>query len=228
MATGYLPFLLIGAAGYVYFMMQTLKDESFLQEVNKEQQIEGIQNLSTQCDSFYRNISRRLRGGMREKVINIYAEKQALIGYYSQVKDDLIKQKIVEQALNLVIVYFKLIYNYNVRAKEIYTINVDKIEERLRINRKKKECLTNPNAIADIERALELDERLMGKINSEKNELEMVHSKMDYIESAIVTFKHQIISNSDSDPALSEIDNVVNEAMALDNVLSNRNNKMKL
>ncbi len=227
-ATGYLPLLLVGAAGYVYFVLQTAKDEDFLREYNIEQKVEGIQNLSTQCDRFYMNILRRLPNGMREKLKNIYVEKQALMGYYSHVKDDPLKQKIVEQALNLVMVYFKLMYNYSVRAKEIYTVNVNKVEERLKNNRRKKDFLKNPGAMADLEKAIELDERLLEKIRNEKNELEMVHSKMDYIESAIVTFKHQIISNTDSDPVLSDIDSVVNEAIALDDVLSNRNNRMKL
>jgi hypothetical protein len=158
----------------------------------------------------------------------VYSEKKALMCYYSQVKNDPLKQKIVEQALNLVIVYFKLMNNYNIRAKQVYTANVNKVEERLKNNRRKKDFLKNPKAIANIEKAIELDERLIQKINNEKNELEMVNSKMDYIESAIVTFKHQIISNTESDPVLSDIDTVVNEAIALDDVLSNRNNKLRL
>lgn len=224
----YLPFLLVGAAGYIYFIMQTIKDESFLEDISKEQQIEDLRELSIQCDQLYNNIAKRLPGGMREKLKNIYIEKQSLVRYYSHAQEDPIKQKIVAQALKLVIVYFKLLHNYSIRSKDIYTVSVKKIEDRLSVNRRKKEYLTNPKAIADLEKAIELDERLMEKINNDKNELEMVRSKMDYIESAIVTFKHQIISNSDSDPEISEIDNVVNEAMSLDNVLSNRNNKMRL
>lgn len=228
LATNYLPFLFVGAAGYIYFIMQTFKDESFLEDLNKEQQIEDLRELDIQCDRLYINIYKRLPDGMKQKLMNVYNEKKSLVGYYSQVQEDPIKQKIVAQALKLVIVYIKLLHNYSVRAKDIYTVSVNKVEERLRANRRKKELLANPKAIADLQKAIELDERLMGKINNDKSELEMVRSKMDYIESAIITFKHQIISNSDSDPAISEIDNVVTEAMALDNVLSNKSNKMKL
>ncbi|NLD50923.1 MAG: hypothetical protein GX660_27590, partial [Clostridiaceae bacterium] len=31
-----LPFILIGAAGYIYFVMQTLKDEGFHKELQEE------------------------------------------------------------------------------------------------------------------------------------------------------------------------------------------------
>lgn len=226
MGTGYLPFFLVGVAGYIYFVMQTVKDEDFLEEFNLEQKVEGIQNLSAQCDRLYTHLVRSV--GAKGKIKSVYSEKKALMCYYSQVKNDPLKQKIVEQALNLVIVYFKLMNNYNIRAKQVYTANVNKVEERLKNNRRKKDFLKNPKAIANIEKAIELDERLIQKINNEKNELEMVNSKMDYIESAIVTFKHQIISNTESDPVLSDIDTVVNEAIALDDVLSNRNNKLRL
>ena len=228
LATSYLPFLLVGLAGYVYFVMQTLRDEKFLQDFNNQQLIEGIQNLNIESNRLYRYVSVKLRAGMKEKVTNIFREKEALMNYYNNVKDDTIKQKIVEQALKLVLVYFKLMYNYSIRIKDIKSLNASKVEERININRMKKENLINPKAKEDIEKALELDERLLERINSEKNELEMVHSKLDYIESAIVTFKHQIISNSDLDPEISEIDNVVNEAMALDDVLLSRRGRMKL
>ena len=228
LATTYLPFLLVGLAGYVYFVMQTLRDEKFLNDYNNQQQIEGIQNLNIESNKLYRYVSGRLRAGMREKVTNIFQEKESLMIYYNNVKDDLIKQKIVEQALKLVLVYFKLMYNYSVRIKDIKSLNTGKVEERINNNRMKKENLINPKAKVDIEKALELDERLLERINREKNELEMVHSKLDYIESAIITFKHQIISNSDLDPEISEIDNVVNEAVALDNVLLSRKGRIEL
>lgn len=228
LATTYLPFLLVGLAGYIYFVMQTLKDEKFLHNYNNQQQIEGIEDLNIESNRLYRNISVKLHAGMREKVTNIYKEKESLMMYYQNVKEDTIKQRIVEQALKLVIVYFKLMYNYNVKIKDIKNFNAGKVEERINYNRNKKENLVNPTAKVDLEKALELDERLLERINREKSELEMAFTKMEYIESAIITFKHQIISNSDSDPEISEIDSVVNEAMALDNVLLSRKDRMKL
>jgi len=75
---------------------------------------------------------------------------------------------------------------------------------------------------------VELDEKLVEKINKEKSELEMISSRLDYIESAILMFKHQIMSNEDLDPDIKEIDTVVNEAIALDNVLSKKNEKLIL
>ena len=73
-----------------------------------------------------------------------------------------------------------------------------------------------------------MDEKLVERIEKEKSDLEMISSRLDYIESAILMFKHQIISNNDLDLDIKDIDTVVNEAIALDNVLSNKNKKLVL
>ncbi|HOQ36101.1 MAG TPA: hypothetical protein PK033_05335 [Acetivibrio sp.] len=226
--TGSLPFLFIGAAGYVYFLMETMKDEKFLKRFNEEQQIEDIHDLNEKCNALYMSLVRKLPGGMRERIKNIYNEKQVLVSYFSQDNSDPLRQKIVDQAINLVIAYFKLLYHYSLRIKQLNSINVNKVIERINNNKRKIEFLNNSAAISNIEKAVELDEKLVEKINKEKSELEMISSRLDYIESAILMFKHQIMSNEDLDPDIKEIDTVVNEAIALDNVLSKKNEKLIL
>ncbi|HOM01826.1 MAG TPA: hypothetical protein PLH43_03220 [Acetivibrio sp.] len=229
LTTQNLPFFLIGAAAYIYFMYQTLTDPKFVKEFNADVQIEGIQELNEECNRLYQNAFRALPGGMRERIRNVYKEKQALVMYYVQTNSDPIKQSIVEQALNLVIVYFKLMMNYNMRIREINSVNAQKFIERINANKKKQEFLTNPKAVEDLQRAVELDEKILERIQNQKIELEMISSKLDYIESAILMFKHQIVSNSNADPIVEDIDNVINEAIALDNVLtSHRNEKLRL
>jgi len=101
--------------------------------------------------------------------------------------------------------------------------------ERINANKRKLQLLTNPKAVEDLERAVELDEKIIERINNEKIELETISSKLDYIESAILMFKHQIISNASTEPIAEDIDNVINEAIALDNALtSHRNEKLRL
>ncbi|HHV28270.1 hypothetical protein [Acetivibrio mesophilus] len=229
LVTDSLPFLLVGAAGYIYFIMQTLKDPEFMKEFNKAMQFEGIQDLNQECDRLYQNVFRRLPGGLRDRIRNVYKEKQALVAYYVQTNSDPIKERIVEQALNLVIVYLKLMHNYNIRIREVNTVNAKRFIDRINANKKKQEFLTNQKAIADLQRAVELDEKILERINNEKSELQMISSKLDYIESAILMFKHQIVSNTNSDPIIEDIDNVVNEAIALESVLtSHRNDKLRL
>lgn len=223
------PFLLIGAACYIYSVIRTLKNPRFMAEFNREIQFESIQDLNEECNRLYQNAFKRLPAGMRERIRNIYKEKQALVAYYVRTKSDPVKQRIVEQALNLVIVYFKLMLNYSIRIKEVNSANVQKIVERINANKRKLQLLTNPKAVEDLERAVELDEKIIERINNEKIELETISSKLDYIESAMLMFKHQIISNASTEPIAEDIDNVINEAIALDNALtSHRNEKLRL
>jgi len=67
--------------------------------------------------------------------------------------------------------------------------------------------------------------KIIERINNEKIELETISSKLDYIESAILMFKHQIISNASTEPIAEDIDNVINEAIALDNALTSHRNE---
>jgi len=97
--------------------------------------------------------------------------------------------------------------------------------ERINANKRKLQLLTNPKAVEDLERAVELDEKIIERINNEKIELETISSKLDYIESAILMFKHQIISNASTEPIAEDIDNVINEAIALDNALTSHRNE---
>lgn len=227
--TGFsLPFLFIGAAGYVYFIMQTMKDEKFLKEFNDEQQIEGIHNLNEKCNGLYLSLLRKLPPSMRERIRNIYNEKETLVSYFSQDNSNPLRQKIAEQAINLVMAYYRLIYHFTQRSQQLSSININKVMDRINNNKRKMEFLSNSAAVLNVQKAVELDEKLIERIQKEKSDLEMISSRLDYIESAILMFKHQIMSNEDLDPDIKDIDTVVNEAIALDNVLSNKSNKLVL
>ena len=47
--TEYIPFMLVGAAVYIYFVLQTLKDEKFNKELTEEDIIDDIQELNIRC-----------------------------------------------------------------------------------------------------------------------------------------------------------------------------------
>jgi hypothetical protein len=222
------PFLFIGAAGYVYFIMQTMKDEKFLKEFNDEQQIEGIHNLNEKCNGLYHSLLRKLPPGMRTRIRNIYNEKEVMVSFFSKDDSNPLRQKIAEQAISLVMAYYRLIYHFAQRSKQLSSININKVMNRINNNKRKMEFLSNSAAVLNVQKAVELDEKLIERIKKEKSDLEMISSRLDYIESAIITFKHQIISNEDLNLDIKDIDTVVNEAIALDNVLSNKSNKLVL
>lgn len=223
------PFLLIGAAGYIYFIMQTLEDENFKRELSEEAKKNSIQKLNEECNRLYSSMSRRVPDVMYKKIQNIINEKDDLISFYHQNRSDQLRQKIIEQALKLVAAYIKLVYDHSTRIRELETIKVGKVTERINNNSRKLDFVKNQNARDNLQRAIELDKRLLERINAERSEVEMISTKLDYIESAILMFKHQIVSSDSEDPLEEDIDNVVNEAEALDNVLTQKKNgRLKL
>jgi len=54
------PFLLIGAACYIYSVIRTLKNPRFMAEFNREIQFESIQDLNEECNRLYQNAFKRL------------------------------------------------------------------------------------------------------------------------------------------------------------------------
>ena len=67
-----------------------------------------------------------------------------------------------------------------------------------------------------------MDERLITRLKDEKKELERIGVKLDYMESTVNVFKHQILSSVENEEMLEQLETVVNEAEALDTVLEER------
>lgn len=227
-ATRYIPFALIGAAGYIYFVLQTLKNGKFQKENQFEEKYDSIKKLNEDCNKLYSDTFNKIPAVMQNKIDGILKEKNELIMFFKRNSSDQLKQKIVEHALKLVVVYLKLIYNHSIRIKELNSINIEQLMERISNNSRKNSFLKNIKAQENLQRAIEVDKKLLERVKSERNKLEIISSKLDYIESAILMFKHQIISSDSADPLASDIDNLVNEALALDNVLQNKDEKLRL
>jgi hypothetical protein len=218
--TGYLPFTLVGMAAYVYFVMQTLRSDAFNREYSQEEKLDGIQQLSRECRELYNRLYRRINKNLRQKLTGVLREKDQLMSFFEKNSEDPLKQKIIEQTLNLVIAHINLTYNYSVRLGELSTINLARLKERIDNNNRKLGFLKSYDAVLELTKTIEMDEKLVSRINEERNELEKISVRLDYIESTISRFKHQIISTDSSDPEVADIESVINEAAALDNVLS--------
>jgi hypothetical protein len=223
----YPPFLLIGLAGYVFFVIQTLRSDDFRKEVSTEETVDRIRSLNAECTKLYLESRRRVTRSVDSRIKQMMAEKEDLMREFSDNTEDVIKQKIIEQALSLIKAYIKLMVNFTVRGNELIDIDVNKIKDRINANNRKMGFMRDPNAIADMQRAIDMDQKMLDRIEAEKGELERVSAKLDYMESTIRMFKHRMLTSDEEDGAFSEIEDIVNEATALDNVL-NENRKSRL
>lgn len=220
----WLPYLLAsaGAAAYTGLVIRMAKSGSFKEEYRLAERLDGIYDLSRESSALYRRISGRLSKKQRIKAIKVLKQKEELMNHFSRYEDDPVRQKITEQALKLVMAYFNLACSYCDRMRDLSQQNFDELSSRINVNNRKLGSLKNYQAVIELTKTVEMDEKLLKNLQDEREHLEMVNVRLDQIESAIVAFKHRILSNDLTDPEAEEIENTINEATALDNVLSER------
>lgn len=223
--TTLLPYV-FGTAGvlaYTAGVIHTARSSEFKEELKLSEKLDDINKLSWQCNSLYRQVSRRLGRNQRIKTAKVLKQKEELVTYFDRYNEDPIRQKIVEQALKLVIAYFNLAVNYCDRMGDLSQQNLNELVARINLNNRKLGSLKNYQAVLELTKTVEMDEKLLRNLKEEREQLEMVNVRLDRIESSIVGFKHRILSNDISDPESDEIENAINEAVALDNALNEHN-----
>lgn len=209
-----------GVAAYVVAVYRTATSRKFRDEVTLSEKLEGIDKLSWECNSLYRRVSRSLGKTLRMKAVGVMKQKDELMNYFNKYSEDPIKQRIIEQALKLVMAYLNLASNYSDRMRELSQQNLNELHARINTNNRRLGSLQNYEAVLELTKTVEMDEKLLKSLKEEREELEMVNVRLEQIESTIVGFKHRILSSELSDPETEEIETVINEATALDNALN--------
>lgn len=228
--TEYLPFALVGVAAYLFFVLQTLNDKALDRNDLENEKIDNLLELDVECNDLYYEARKVIDKQYLKKMEETHQDKDELMELFHNDQDNYIKQKVIEQVLKLVMAYIKLLSEFGQRRNEMALFNTSQLVESINENERRLKHLKDNQAIDDMQRAIEMDRRVLAGIEQEKKELERISVRLTYIESALKTFKHQIISSENTDEMMTtEIDNIINEAAALDNVLSSRRNeKLKL
>jgi hypothetical protein len=215
--------LLAGAAGtaaYTAGVVGTLKSADFKREVELSEKLDDISRLDRECSRLYKNVYSRLGRDLRIKVGRVMKQKAELLRCFDDHIEDPMKQRIIQQALKLVMAYIRLAGNYADRMRELSRQNLNELVHRINVNNRKLGSLKSYQAVLELTKTIEMDERLLQSLKDERKELEMTNVRLDQIESSIVGFKHRILSSDTSDPETEEIENAINEATALDNALN--------
>lgn len=209
--------------------LRALGGGNFQAELAREEKLDDIRKLGRECGELYRGMAGKLDRSLRSKATGIIKQKDELMRYFDRYSGDPLKQKIIEQALNLVAAYLNLLYTYSVRVGELSTEALNELRRRINYNNRRIGALKSYEAVLELTKTVEMDEKLLRKMEKEKVELESTNVRLDYIESTIRSFKNRITSPESMDPASEEIEDAINEAAALDSVLSERSkNRMRL
>ncbi|EGD47705.1 hypothetical protein Cpap_2108 [Ruminiclostridium papyrosolvens DSM 2782] len=212
-----------GFAVYLAMVIQSMFSNNYKEEVKRKEKKKEINDLNRQCNRLSaqaRNLSNPIQ---KQKLRKIMQDKNDI--FNSQKRGDeysYLKEKIVEQSLKLVISYTKLMTNYSIRSKEISEINISDLMNKINANRRKVCFMKDDRMLDDINNIIEMDEKAIERVKEERNELERIHARLDYIESMLNMFKHQIISSIESEEMVEKLETAVNEATALDSVLQER------
>lgn len=224
----FLPFLLIGLAGYVYFVLQTLGSADFQKEVSVKETLGEIKKAGEECSRLYKQSRRCLCRSLDLKVKLVLAEKEELLREFSKNRDDALKQKIAGHALNLTKAYIKLMVNFSVRCVELAEIDEDKIRDRINVNNCKLGFLKDPDTAFDLQKTIEMDRQLLGRVDEEKCELDKVSARLDYMESMIRMLKQRMMPGDCDEVDFPGIYSIVNEVAAFDNAVAmHKSNRLK-
>lgn len=213
---------LASAAIYVALVLQSLTSKAFQDEFMRKLKVKHIKHLNALCFKLYSTTRKNLNQTYFKKLRKVMEDRNDIVTAFFRGERNYLKEKIVEQALNLVVSYIKLINNYCIRSRELSTLDVSEVADRVNMNSRKLSFIKDPFAADDLKKVIEMDERIIQRIKDEKKDLEHLHTKLDYMESTVNMFRHQILSNIESEELLEKLETAVNEASAMDSVLQER------
>ncbi len=221
----YLPAMVI----YLGIIAKTLLSEEFHREFNRREKKREIQDLNYKCLKLANEAKRHTNAAYMQKLRRVMDDKKDIVESFFRGEHSYIKEKIVEQTLNLIIAYIKLLVNFCIRSKELGEMDISTIADRINANARKLNFTKDPHIKEDVKNLIEMDEKIINRLKEEKKELERISAKLDYMESTVNMFKHQAISSIESEEMVEKLQTAVNEAKALDNVLEERRrNKINL
>lgn len=213
----------LGAITYLGLVIQSLFSNSYREEVKLKEKKKELNRLNRECNRLAVQARSSATPIQRQKLRKIMQDKNDILNSLKRGDErSYLKEKIVEKSLNLVISYIKLMTNYSIRFKELSEINIKDLMNKINTNRRKLSFLQDERMAEDIKSIIQMDENTIQRVKDEKNELERINARLDYIESMLGMFKHQIISSIESEEMVEKLETAVNEATALDSVLQER------
>jgi len=220
---------LVSLSAYVASVVQTLTSSKFHENFNHKQKIRQIQDLNYTCLKLASEAKRHLNTSQNQKLRKMMEDKDDIVNSFFRGERSFLKEKVVEQTLNLVASYIKLLMNYAIRSKELEEMDISDVADRINLNSRKLNFEKDPHRLDDLKKLIDMDQKIITTLKEEKKNLEGISAKLDYMSSTVNMFKHQIMSSIESEDMLEQLQTVVNEAEALDNVLyERRRNRVKL
>ena len=119
-----------GLAVYIVFVIQSLLSKDFQNEFNQKEKFRKIRELNRLANRLSAEAKRNTNNTYLLKLKKVMEDKNDIFASYSSGEPSYLKEKIVEQTLNLVIAYLKLLNNFCIRSRELSSVDVGAISAR--------------------------------------------------------------------------------------------------
>lgn len=207
---------------YFASVLYTMSGKDFQDGFNRKQKIRSIQDLNYACLKLANEAKKHTNNAYYQRLRKVMEDKNDIVNSFFKGEKSFLKEKIVEQTLNLVVSYIRLLTNFCIRSREISGIDLSDINTRINNNNRKLNFSNDPHTQEDLKKVIEMDGKFLLRLKEEKLDLERIKTKLEYMESTVNMFKHQVLSSIESEEMLETLESAVNEATALDAVLDER------
>jgi hypothetical protein len=206
----------------VFLTLKKLRDPEFIKKLELEENVYSIKRLDRECERLSESPKNSTNIEKRTIVREILKVKNEIMSSFLSDSSSSLKQRITKQAITLIVEYLHLIENYYLRFGNIDDKRFEQIQNRIDENKKKLNMPENEHNTELVD-TIEMDERLLLNAKAEKEELDKINSKINYIESSIQLFNQQIKDDIHLEESSENADSIINEAIALDNVINLKN-----
>lgn len=217
------PWLSLIAFIVLFFLiLKEIRNPEFIEKFELEENIYSIKQLDRECERFSEGLRNSTNIEKRTRVREIMKIKNEIIRSFLLDSESSLKQRITKQAIELIIEYLHIVEHYYLKLGSTDNKKLEQIQKRIDEN-KEKQNASGSEHNTELTDAIEIDERLLLNIKDEKEELDKINSKLNYIESSINLFNQQMKDDIDLEKSDGNVNSIINEAIALDNVINPKN-----
>ena len=243
----WMPLFFVGLAIYFAIVLKKANNSEFQQACYRKIRIKKLRKLNFECMSLYNNIKKKIGRDWASKILDkvstilgrnnsadlesrvsriIDIKSEILNAFFSQEYTNL-KEKIVFRSIELAVVYLNLMNSYASKLTDVSYSNLNSINKRIQDNKRKINMSYNSHYADEFKQAIEADEKLLQRLLEEKNTVEKMGAKLNVIESTMQLLKQQIYTEIQTDQVAEDIENTINETIALENALNEHFRKKK-
>ncbi|MCL2164162.1 MAG: hypothetical protein FWH55_07175 [Oscillospiraceae bacterium] len=218
------PYIWLAGAFLVYsaFVVQSLASPKFRAKSEKRALIGKIRKMSNECYSQARSMKRKLSVSDQKRLAQVISDTEEVVNSFFNSDKNYLKVRVVEKTLSLASLYTKMFSMYQTRQRVLDGGQISQVARRINANTSYLNSIRDSMTKDEIMKVIANDEKYIESLKNEKIELEKLSARLQYMESTISMLKYNIVSNLVTEDVLGTLESEVNEADALNEVLSGR------